>query len=173
MLEPELETESSYPDTVAIFVKPSEDPKMEPVDVGGAITATPYADLGYSHQSAAVYGDYAFFVRDGRYAIMLFDMSRKAKLYTLAMKGKNQIIYHCNQSTFGVDKYAPEDFFPVVVHQPEASFGAALLYGGISDHPAFQCGQYGDACFPCRVGPGNLFPSDVQGEFHGECELCH
>lgn len=114
MLEPELETESSYPDTVAIFVKPSEDPKMEPVDVGGAITATPYADLGYSHQSAAVYGDYAFFVRDGRYAIMLFDMSRKARLYTLAMKGKNQIIYHCNQSTFGVDKYAPEDFFPLL-----------------------------------------------------------
>ena len=114
MLEPKLELESSSPDTVAIYVKPSEDPKMEPVDLGGKVTVTPYADLGYLHQSAAVYGDYAFFVREGRSAIRLFDMVRKTKLYTLALKGESQVIYHCNQSSFGVDKYAPEDYFPLL-----------------------------------------------------------
>lgn len=114
MLEPEQEPDSFAPDTVAIYVKPSEDPKMEPVDLGGKVTVTPYADLGYLHQSAAVYGDYAFFVREGRSAIRLFDMVRKIKLYTLALKGESQVIYHCNQSSFGVDKYAPEDYFPLL-----------------------------------------------------------
>lgn len=114
MLEPKLEPESSSPDTVAIYVKPSEDPKMEPVDLGGKVTVTPYADLGYLHQSAAVYGDYAFFVRIGRTAIRLFDMTRKTRIYTLSMGDRNHTVYHCNQSTFGVDKYAPEDYFPLL-----------------------------------------------------------
>lgn len=114
LLEPKLEPESTSPDTVAVYVKPAEDPKLEPADLNGAVTVTEYAELGYLHQSAAVYGDYAFFVRIGRTAIRLFDMTRKTRIYTLSMGDRNHTVYHCNQSTFGVDKYAPEDYFPLL-----------------------------------------------------------
>lgn len=112
VLEPE--TELSLPDTVAIYVRPSDDPRLEPVDLGGEVTVTPYAELGYKHQSAAVYGDYVFFVADCRIGIRLFDMVRKTQIYTLSLKGGNKSIYHCNQSTFGTEKYDPDDFFPLL-----------------------------------------------------------
>ena len=64
-LEPVLDPGLSSPDTVAIFVKPEDDPKSDPVNLEGRITVATYAELGYKHQSAAVYGDCAFFVRDG------------------------------------------------------------------------------------------------------------
>jgi len=110
--EPELDT--SLPDTVAIYVRPADDPRVEPVDLGGVITFTPYAELEFKHQSAAVYGDYAFFVADCRTAIRLFDMARKIKIYTLSMKGGNKSIFHCNQSSFGTEKYEPDDYFPLL-----------------------------------------------------------
>ena len=114
-LEPELDLTAFKLDTATISMKPADDPKLDPVDLEGTITVETYAELGYKHQSAAVFGDYAFFVRDGRYAIRLFDMVRKTQLYTLGFKGEGQtMIYHCNQSTFGTEKYAPDDYFPLL-----------------------------------------------------------
>ena len=70
--------------------------------------------LGYTHQSAAVYGDYAMAVRNGRGAMRLYDLSRKTKVNTVTLKGEDASIYHCNQSTFGVEKYEPSDYFPLL-----------------------------------------------------------
>ena len=106
------------PDTTTIvYYRPADDPKQPeptPVDLEGKMTVTPYADLGYKHQSAAVYGNYAFFVRDGRSGIRLQDLAAKRRIYTYSMKGENIKIYHCNQSTFGTEKYEPEDYFPLL-----------------------------------------------------------
>lgn len=101
-------------DTVVVFLKPSDDPRLDPVDLGGVVTDTLFAELGFKHQSAAVYEDYAFFVADSRTAIRLFDLTRKTHIYTFSMKGGNKNIYHCNQSTFGTEKYNPDDYFPLL-----------------------------------------------------------
>ena len=45
----------------------------------------------------------------------MFDMVRKTQLFTLGLKGESQtMIYHCNQSTFGTERYAPDDYFPLL-----------------------------------------------------------
>ena len=114
MLEPKLEPESSSPDTVAIYVKPSEDPRLEPAALDEVVTVTQYAELGYEHQSAAVYGDYAIFVKGGKLSMRLFDMARKTRIATLNLKKEDASLYHCNQSTFGTEKYEPGDYFPLL-----------------------------------------------------------
>lgn len=111
---PVLDPESSYLDTVAIFVKPSDDPMLEPVNLDGAVTVTQYAELVYEHQSAAVYGDYAIFVKGGKQSMRLFDLARKTRIATVNLKKEDASIYHCNQSTFGVEKYEPGDYFPLL-----------------------------------------------------------
>ena len=90
------------------------EPELEPVDLDGPLTITPFAELNYKHQSAAVYGDYAFFVRDGRSAIRLYDVARKRKIYTCSLQGGSTTVYHSNQSTFGTDKYDSRDYFPLL-----------------------------------------------------------
>lgn len=73
-----------------------------------------YASLGFSHQSAAVYGDYAFFVTNGRAQIILINLKKKKVLFTLSLRKASDKIYHCNQSSFGFEKYDQEDFFPLL-----------------------------------------------------------
>lgn len=109
-----VEADESVLDTTVIYVKPSADPLLEPPDLGGMVSITSYAELEYIHQSGAVYGDYAFFVRDGRSTICMYDMVNKTKVYTYSMKGENGKVYHCNQSSFGVEKYESTDFFPLL-----------------------------------------------------------
>lgn len=113
-LEPELDPEPATLDTVAIFVKPEDDPKLEPVDLDGKVTVTQYAELVYGHQSAAVYGDYAIFVKVGRQSMRLFDMARKTKVTTINLKKEDSNQYHSNQSSFGAEKYEPGDYFPLL-----------------------------------------------------------
>lgn len=114
MLLLELEPVSTSPDTVAIYVKPADDPKLEPVDLDGVVTVTQYSELVYGHQSAAVYGDYAIFVKIGRLSMRLFDMARKTKIATIYLEKEDSNQYHCNQSSFGTEKYEPGDFFPLL-----------------------------------------------------------
>ena len=73
-----------------------------------------YGQLKFQHQSAAVFGDYAFFIASGRGRICLYNLSKKKALYVLEMKSENASIYHCNQSCFGVDKYESTDVFPLL-----------------------------------------------------------
>lgn len=91
---------------------PSTGPTTEPTL---ALTVSEYAPLNYEHQSAAVYGDYAFVVRGGVLQILMYDMVRKKKVYSLTQKSDRKAdIYHSNQSCFGIQKYDPEDMFPVL-----------------------------------------------------------
>lgn len=73
-----------------------------------------YAPLGYSHQSAAAFGEYAFFVKDGHSQICLYNLEKKEKLCVYNMKMANKKTYHCNQSTFGIEKYESSDPFPLL-----------------------------------------------------------
>lgn len=73
-----------------------------------------FAPLSFSHQSAAVYGDYAFFVTNGRSEMGLYSLKKKEMLFTLALKGASGKVYHCNQCTFGFEKYDQKDFFPLL-----------------------------------------------------------
>lgn len=84
------------------------EPKLE-------LTVSEYALLDYGHQSAAVYGNYAFVVKGGVLQILMYDMERKKKVYSLLQKSdRKDNIYHSNQSCFGIQKYDPEDMFPVL-----------------------------------------------------------
>ena len=44
----------------------------------------------------------------------LFDLARKTRIATLNLKKEDASLYHCNQSTFGREKYEPGDFFPLL-----------------------------------------------------------
>ena len=113
---PDLSTEDAVlvPDTTVIFFPPQADPQQPEIDLDGKLTVTPYAEMNYRHQSAAVYGDYAFLVLEGRSAIRMFDMVRKTRVYTLSLTGGDRSVYHSNQCTFGVERYEPSDTFPLL-----------------------------------------------------------
>lgn len=73
-----------------------------------------YAPLGLSHQSAAVYQDYAVFVTPGRGQMLLYNLRERERVYALELPRVGGTTYHCNQSSFGVDKYDPSDPFPLL-----------------------------------------------------------
>lgn len=103
----ELETERI--DTITVEYKPNED-----VGLQDAVKVTQFASLGIAHQSAAAYGDYVVFVSNGRSSFHLFNLKTKSLLCGLEMKALNSMIYHCNQSSFGVEKFDPSDPFPLL-----------------------------------------------------------
>ena len=78
------------------------------------IKVNQFAPLSFSHQSAAAYRDYAFFVTNGRSQIGMYSLKNKEVLYTLTLKGVSGKIYHCNQCSFGFEKYDGSDFFPLL-----------------------------------------------------------
>ena len=113
---PEVIQEPSVSDTTVIYVNPWEDPATQnPKLENTLVRFSQYAELDYIHQSAAVCGDYAFFVKICRMSICMYDLGKKTKVHTASFKpaGDNRI-YHCNQSTFGTDKYDPSDPFPLL-----------------------------------------------------------
>lgn len=79
-----------------------------------------YASGIKGHQSAAVYGDYAFFVTDKRNHIYVYDLKGKKYLSDITLpagSGKDFLgytLYHSNQSTFGTERYDSSDEFPLL-----------------------------------------------------------
>lgn len=102
------------PDTIVFFVKPDADPRSHPTDPGDEVTVTPFAELNYIHQSSAVCDDYVFIVRSGRSSVCMFDLVKKVGVYTFSQRVEDSQIYHCNQSSFGVEKFEPSDRFPLL-----------------------------------------------------------
>lgn len=100
------------PDTLS-YVEISTFPYRD-WSLSSSITISEFASLSFSHQSAARYKDYAFFVTKGRSKIALFNLAEKKMVYVLNLKGVNVNTYHCNQCTFGVEKYDEADFFPLL-----------------------------------------------------------
>ena len=95
--------------TVTIEYGPSKPSKPDSL-----LTISTFSDLGFSHQSAASYGDYAFFVTKGRSKICMYNLAKKRKNFALSLVGQDGNIFHSNQSSFGVEKYEPVDFFPLL-----------------------------------------------------------
>ena len=94
----------------SIYVEPAPD-----VDLAGRWNkVNEFAPLGFSHQSAAAYGDYAFFVTKGRSKIHMYNLRKKSSLFVLKLKGVDSKIYHCNQCSFGIDKFDSSDPFPLL-----------------------------------------------------------
>ena len=73
------------------------------------------SDDGIAHQSAACYGDYAFFISNKMINIMVYNMRTNQRIFTLKQDPIGTgTIYHCNQACFGTQKYSEEDPFPLL-----------------------------------------------------------
>ena len=94
---------------VTIEFGPSKPSKSDSI-----LTISTFSELGFSHQSAASFGDYVFFVTNGRSKICMYNLAKKQRNYTLSLIGQNGDIFHSNQSSFGVEKYDPVDHFPLL-----------------------------------------------------------
>ena len=82
------------------------------VDDGFAVSY--YAESGITHQSASIHDDYLFFVSGGRRVISLYNMKTKTLLCSKNLKGGDGNVYHSNQTSFGVDYYSSDDYFPLI-----------------------------------------------------------
>lgn len=98
------------------------------------IVITQYADNGIKHQSAAIYGDYAFFVTDRRSALYCYNIKNKNLVCTKGFNPVDErtinggILYHCNQMTFGPDFYDENDPFPLLyISQRAREDGRCIL----------------------------------------------
>ena len=95
--------------SIEVFTSPYRD--WAPTD---RVFVNQYALLSLLHQSAAAYGDYAFFVTKGRSRIIMYNLKRRELLYSLELNSVNGETYHCNQSSFGTLKYERSDSFPLL-----------------------------------------------------------
>lgn len=91
-------------------------------------TISQFGGLTFYHQSAAAYGEYVFFVTEGRDEICLYSLTKKKVLYTLRLAVANRNVYHCNQSSFGIEKYDASDSFPLLyISQRAKSDGRCFI----------------------------------------------
>lgn len=74
-------------------------------------------------QSSAAYGDYLFVVEDKLAAIHMYNLKKNEMVTTCKLTPHNEttdgtssggVLYHCNQSTFGTEKYSSGDDFPLL-----------------------------------------------------------
>lgn len=87
-----------------------------------------YDIIDFPHQSSAVFGEYAFFVSNGRSRICMYNIAKKKVLFTSEFKGEDVKTFHCNQSSFGVKKYVETDPFPLLyVSQRAKSDGRCFV----------------------------------------------
>lgn len=79
-----------------------------------------FATNNQFHQSAACYGDYAFFISNYHTEFHMYNLRTRKRLYDLQYPkgtGKDflgQTLYHCNQATFGMDFFDSSDPFPIL-----------------------------------------------------------
>lgn len=89
-------------------------------DIEADFSITIYASNLKKHQSAAVYGNYAFFVTDKRTRIYIYNLLERQYVDSIVMPTKNDktpggyTLYHCNQSSFGSSFYSHEDTIPLL-----------------------------------------------------------
>lgn len=119
-LEPEDEI---FIDTISVVIE-----QRQEQEIRSSIIISNFAPLGFKHQSAAVYGDHAFFVANGRASICMYDLKKGEITYTLKASSENATVYHCNQSTFGIEKYVSSDPFPLLyISQRSKSQGRCFI----------------------------------------------
>ena len=122
----EYEFELDLSDTISAFEVIN--PPYRDWSSSDRISVNQFASLSFTHQSAATYGDYVFFVTDGRSKIGLFSLRKKEILFTLTLRGADRKTYHCNQCTFGIEKYEDIDHFPLLyISQRAKSDGRCFI----------------------------------------------
>ena len=92
------------------------------------------AENGIRHQSAANYGKYLFMVQDKLAGITLYDLEQKKPLFHLSLSPQEEpnfaghVLYHCNNSNFGVEFYDKDDMFPLLyISQRQVKEGKRAL----------------------------------------------
>ena len=161
IISPDLVQGSFIPDTTTVYFKMNEDPggKNPKVDDNLHARFSEYAELEFLHQSAAVYGDYVFFVERCRMSICLFDLSQNAKVCKVTFKPAGNIkIYHCNQSTFGTEKYDPSDQFPLLYVSQRAKSGSRCFVEVLRIHPKYNEDQSAIVSFKVELVQEIYFP---------------
>ena len=78
-----------------------------------------YANNSKGNQSAAAYGKYLFLVKDKLASVAVYNIEKKSVSCVYSMTPRNdmngkQTVFHCNQSTFGVEKFIKADSFPLL-----------------------------------------------------------
>lgn len=79
-----------------------------------------YASNSKGNQSSAAYGDYLVLVPKSRGYLHLYNLRTKKPVCSLKLTANTEFdykgvdLYHCNQTTFGVDFYEPSDPFPLM-----------------------------------------------------------
>lgn len=96
------------------------------------------AENGIGHQSAANYGKYLFMVQDKLAGITLYDLEQKKPLFHLTLPPHEEpnfsgnLLYHCNNSNFGVEFYDKNDMFPLLYisqrQVPEGKRGLVTVF---------------------------------------------
>lgn len=78
-----------------------------------------FANNSKGNQSAASYGKYLFLVKDKLASVAIYNLEQKKVSCVAAMPPRNELngkntVYHCNQSSFGVEKFVETDSFPLL-----------------------------------------------------------
>ncbi len=84
------------------------------------LTVSLFSSNSVNHQSAAVHKDYCVMITDTRSSFYLYNLVQKKLVCGLDLtpgEGKDFMgytLFHCNQSSFGVDYYDESDYFPLL-----------------------------------------------------------
>lgn len=95
-------------------------------------------------QSAAVYADYAFLVKDRLSSIAVFSMKENKVIKVISLSSHNElnanngVIYHCNQSTFGSQRYQNDDYFPLLYVSQRNNFDKRCFVNVLRIEPEFS-----------------------------------
>lgn len=106
-----------------------------------------FASNSVNHQSAAVFQDYCVMVPDTRSPFYLYNLDQKKLVGGFELtpgKGKDfmgNTLFHCNQSTFGVDHYDENDFFPLLYISQRAGSDQRCFVEVYRIRPSFNMGN--------------------------------
>lgn len=102
-----------------------------------------FADNHIENQSAAIFNQYLFSVKDRLSSVSLYDLNKKRLIYTLKLAPHNEknedgfLVYHCNQCCFGKERYEENDYFPLFYisqRNPNNTLGALITVFRIVPH---------------------------------------
>ena len=83
-----------------------------------------FAENSVKHQSSACYGRFLFLIPDKMSRITMYDLAKKRIIFTCELTPHlekcnttgvlSDILYHCNESNFGNERYGKDDIFPLL-----------------------------------------------------------
>lgn len=116
---PIIYIDNNQDDSVHTELESSEDSTTN-AELKAFVDASLYANNSKGNQSSASYGDYLILVPKSRGYLHLYNLRTKSLLYSLKLTANTEKDYkgvdlcHCNQTTFGVDFYEPNDPLPLL-----------------------------------------------------------